>query len=157
MLCSSCSTFSFFFSQVFVLEMLTLLLLQSVTLYINYIWPFNNRTHHLVDKLKPTSLCQSLFFPPTLICCCRDISYVLQWDADDVLGVYHTGRLHFRSVKKWQTLEPSEMGCHPTPFSFRCLCKHWTQTWTSTSVLTRDITWTILHVSLRLQMPARVN
>lgn len=78
---SSSSSFSSSSSSlplVFVLEILTLLLLQSVTLYINYIWPFNNRTHHLVDKLKPTSLCQSLFFPPTLICCCRDISYVLQ-------------------------------------------------------------------------------
>lgn len=87
--------------QMFVLEILTSLLLQSVTLYINYICPFNNRTHHLVDKLKPTPLCQSLFFPPTFICCCIDTSYVLQWDADDVLDVYHMGQLYLKFVRKW--------------------------------------------------------
>lgn len=80
------SHFACFFSTA-CLKILTLLLLQSVTLCINYIWPFNSRTHHLFHKLKPTSLCHSLFLPQTFIGCCVDMGYILEWDAGDILDV----------------------------------------------------------------------
>lgn len=116
MLCSSCSTFSFFFSPSVCLRN-AYFAFASVCHFIYQLhMAFQQQNTPYGRQTEAHILMPEFIFPPTFICCCRGISYVLQWDADDVLDVYHTGRLHFRSVRKWQTLEPSEMVVTLPPF-----------------------------------------